>query len=700
MMPRPKLTLHPRAFARACALALLALAACERDPVAPTTSTGGPRRADVGAAAVIVPAGTPSVAVGLYHACALKRDGTVTCWGDNSQGQATPPAGLTGVAQLALGDAFSCALRSDGTVTCWGRNTVGQASPPPDLSEVIGIAVGAVHGCAVRLSGSVVCWGDNYYGQTTPPANLTNAGSIGAGGYHTCVVRSDETVACWGRNDIGQATPPASLSGVWQVDGGTYHSCAAKTDGTVVCWGNPQYGQTSPPADLTEVAMVAGGYGHTCALRNLAPAVTCWGSLGGDVPAGLDLGVLHMGVGWFTTCAAKLDGSVVCWGANNYNVATPPAGLNLLLAQSIAFTSAPPSPAIVGASYAVAASGGGSGNPIVFSSLSPSVCSVSGGSVALLSAGTCTIAADQDGTPGYYLAAPQATQTFTVQRTPQHVIFTTTPPSPAYVGTGYAIGVAGGASGNPVVLTSATPAVCSVTGNAVSLTTVGMCTVAANQAGNDSYEAATEVTQSILVSKRPQEITFTSTPPSPALLGASYDVSASGGASGNPVTFASLTPAVCTLSGTTVSFVGVGACTVAASQAGNASYAPAAQATQSVGVVYPFTGFLGSIVNAPSFNTARAGSTVSLEFSLGGDRGLGVLGAGSPTIVSLPGCGTTPSGLEAPAVVPNRSLTFNKRSGNYTVSFGSDRSWAGSCRQVVVRLSDGTDHRVNFQFVK
>jgi hypothetical protein len=377
-----------------------------------------------------------------------------------------------------------------------------------------------------------------------------------------------------------------------------------------------------------------------------------------------------------------------------------PAGLNLLLPQTIAFTNALPSAPSVGGSYGVAATGGGSGNPVTFTSLTPAVCTVKGATASLLAVGTCTVAADQAGTPLLYQDAARATQEIEVQPAPQMITFTTTPPNPAYVGTAYAIGAAGGQSGNGVTFSTLTPAVCSVSANAVSLLAVGMCRVAADQVGNGDYLAAARVTQSILVTKQPQEITFTSTAPSPALLGASHSMHASGGGSGNPVTFASLTPAVCTLSGTTVTYVGVGTCTLAANQAGNASYAAAPQSTQSVAVVYPFTGFLGAIVGAPSLNSARAGSTVSLEFSLGGDRGFGVLGAGSPTIVSLPGCGTTPSGLEAPAAVPNRSLTFNKRSGNYTVSFSSDRSWAGSCRQVVVRLADGTDHRVNFRFVK
>ena len=105
----------------------------------------------------------------------------------------------------------------------------------------------------------------------------------------------------------------------------------------------------------------------------------------------------------------------------------------------------------------------------------------------------------------------------------------------------------------------------------------------ANQAGNANFNAAPQVTQSFVVGKGSQTITFTSTAPAAAAYnGTAYTATATGGASGNPVTFSTLTPSVCTSSGTngaTIGFVGVGSCTVAADQAGNANYSAATQAT-------------------------------------------------------------------------------------------------------------------------
>ena len=87
------------------------------------------------------------------------------------------------------------------------------------------------------------------------------------------------------------------------------------------------------------------------------------------------------------------------------------------------------------------------------------------------------------------------------------------------------------------------------------------------------------------VNQASQSITFTSTLPTNATFGGTYMVAATGGASGNPVTFSidpSSAPGACALSGNTVSFTGLGPCMIDANQAGNHDYLPAPQAQQSL----------------------------------------------------------------------------------------------------------------------
>src|ERR1700722_12481201 len=102
-----------------------------------------------------------------------------------------------------------------------------------------------------------------------------------------------------------------------------------------------------------------------------------------------------------------------------------------------------------------------------------------------------------------------------------------------------------------------------------------------------------------------QAIAFTSRAPTTAVVGGpSYVVAATGGASGNPVTFSSATSGVCTVSGSTVSFVGAGMCTLDANQAGNSDYAPAPTATQSFAV---------AAQAAATGNIALDGSTITVQ---------------------------------------------------------------------------------------
>jgi hypothetical protein len=173
-----------------------------------------------------------------------------------------------------------------------------------------------------------------------------------------------------------------------------------------------------------------------------------------------------------------------------------------------------------------------------------------------------------------------------VEASGQAITFTSTAPATATVGgPSYAVTASGGTSGNAVVFSideSAT-SVCSITGAFVLFTGVGNCTVDANEAGTGTNAAAPQVQQSFSVGPGSQTITFTSSPPSNAVVGGSpYTPAATGGASGNPVIFTvdGSSEGVCAFSGKPVYFIGVGTCTLDANQAGNANYLAATQVQQ------------------------------------------------------------------------------------------------------------------------
>ena len=171
---------------------------------------------------------------------------------------------------------------------------------------------------------------------------------------------------------------------------------------------------------------------------------------------------------------------------------------------------------------------------------------------------------------------------------PQTLYFASTPPNPAFVGNSYNLSVwTNGNSGSPIVKTSKTTSICTISGGGSQIKTVGpgFCIVAANQAGGNGYLAAPEATQGFAVWIY-QAITFTSSPPHNARVGGTYLVTAKGGASGNPVIFQILYPYVgCSINGSTVSFLAAGTCSIGANQGGTVNgYYPAAQVNQSFNI--------------------------------------------------------------------------------------------------------------------
>src|SRR6202043_4269673 len=168
--------------------------------------------------------------------------------------------------------------------------------------------------------------------------------------------------------------------------------------------------------------------------------------------------------------------------------------------------------------------------------------------------------------------------------------------------------------------------VCSISGSTVSFTANGTCVIDANQAGNANYNPAPQAQQSFAVGKGNQTITFTSTAPSGARVGGpTYTVTATA-SSGLPVVF-SPDPAsagICTISGSAVSMIGTGTCTINANQVGNGSYQPAPQVQQSFTVAlatqtisFTSTPPGGAAVGGPAYTvTATATSGLAVTFTV------------------------------------------------------------------------------------
>lgn len=118
-----------------------------------------------------------------------------------------------------------------------------------------------------------------------------------------------------------------------------------------------------------------------------------------------------------------------------------------------------------------------------------------------------------------------------------------------------------------------------------------------------------------------------------------------------------------------------------------------------VTVLYNFTGFFPPIDNLPAFNTVNAGRAIPVKFSLGGNKGLNIFAPNSPASGPIT-CNSSDLAtvLQATETAGGSGLSYSAGSDQYHYVWKTSASWAGTCRQLVVQLNDGSIHRANFKF--
>lgn len=181
---------------------------------------------------------------------------------------------------------------------------------------------------------------------------------------------------------------------------------------------------------------------------------------------------------------------------------------------------------------------------------------------------------------------------------------------PSQAATGTSVNLSATANTSVTFSSLSSASICSVSGTTLTFNGVGTCAVAAVAAETSVYQAA--ATSANIIVLNSQTITFGTIPPQ--TVGEPLTLTATA-SSGLPVTFASSTMTICTVSGTTATFIAGGTCTITASQAGNGIYAAAPSVSQSFTVTVGDLGFIAvtpcRLVDTRQANGSLGGPTMS-----------------------------------------------------------------------------------------
>jgi HYR domain len=118
-----------------------------------------------------------------------------------------------------------------------------------------------------------------------------------------------------------------------------------------------------------------------------------------------------------------------------------------------------------------------------------------------------------------------------------------------------------------------------------------------------------------------------------------------------------------------------------------------------VTISYNFAGFFSPVDSPPAVNGANAGQAIPVRFSLSGDKGLNIFAAGYPASVPIACPSGTPSTpIEETELAGSSGLSYNAATDQYQFVWRTEKAWSGTCRQLIVKLIDGSTYTANFQF--
>jgi hypothetical protein len=234
-------------------------------------------------------------------------------------------------------------------------------------------------------------------------------------------------------------------------------------------------------------------------------------------------------------------------------------------------------------------------------------CSVTGGTVHITGAGSCTITAKQAGDTNYN-PAPDVPQSFSIAKANQTITFGALG-NKTFGDADFGVGAT---ASSTLAVSFTASGNCTVTGATVHITGVGSCTITAKQAGDANYNPAPDVPQSFSIAKANQTINFGALG-NKAFADADFGVSATA-TSSLAVSFTA--SGNCTVTGATVHITGVGSCTITAKQAGDANYNPAPDVPQSFSIAKRIKRSRSAALGNKTFGDADFGVSATATSSL------------------------------------------------------------------------------------
>jgi len=222
------------------------------------------------------------VSTARYHTLAIKTDGTLWAWGDNTHGQLGLGNTDTSSSPQQVGEANnwqkvfatenenSFGIKDDGTLWAWGRNGASQLglgdadvrlAPTQVGSDVnwSNVVSSGQHSIGLKSNGTIWSWGNGFlgrlgHGDTDDKVLPTQIGIdttwavISAGDQSSHAIKSDGTLWSWGDNgdgNLGTGDTDERLSPTkigedqdWEnIATSNRHSLAIKNDGSLWSWG-------------------------------------------------------------------------------------------------------------------------------------------------------------------------------------------------------------------------------------------------------------------------------------------------------------------------------------------------------------------------------------------------------------------------------------------------------------------------------